>query len=471
MHPCVALLEEAEPTQVAALQALAQCVDTDWPEITDAIPVIEGLAETDGFAGRALAARICSKCFFYLEEYDEALRLALGCDDDSASFDFSSQSEYTRTLLRCCVDAYVERRTAAASPENDTAASTFNAEHAARIEGIVERMINKCNVDGAYLQAVGMCIETSRFDRLKESVLACPEAARPALLKYIADTAARSVVDRDTRLGVFGALKWLHNHAVSPDAAAVCRAMHELGESDEFAAVLFGLACGGVDASCMYALQIALDLDATEDHAFMLRVRAAVAARVAAAAAGALKTPAETAAFEAAAGTLATLDSVLDASNFGATLRLSLTSQNNKTDPLVLKNLKAAVDSRSGLLQSAVVVAHAYLNVGTTQTTFLRENMEWMAKVRSLSRPPRPHPHSPPSLPSADQLGEVLGHRHHRRRAHGPRRGEHEPPPAVPPARRRAGEPLLGGRGAVRPRHDPLEPGRRGRRRHHRVPR
>lgn len=65
-------------------------------EIADAIPLIEGLSEDEDFPDRDLAAFVASKCFFHLEEYEDALRLALGA---GSYFDLQIKSQYTDTII------------------------------------------------------------------------------------------------------------------------------------------------------------------------------------------------------------------------------------------------------------------------------------------------------------------------------------------------------------------------------------
>jgi 26S proteasome regulatory subunit N2 len=105
--------------QSHALQKLHEIVDSFWAEIAEKIPLIEALSEDDMFASRELAASVASKvtasphvglllfqhvdglacavqCFFHLEEYADALRLALG---SGKYFDVSSNTEYVQTLV------------------------------------------------------------------------------------------------------------------------------------------------------------------------------------------------------------------------------------------------------------------------------------------------------------------------------------------------------------------------------------
>jgi len=64
--------------------------------MADSLPKIESLAEDQKFPERALAASVASKVYYYLEEFDESLRLALEAQD---KFDLNDHSLYVETLI------------------------------------------------------------------------------------------------------------------------------------------------------------------------------------------------------------------------------------------------------------------------------------------------------------------------------------------------------------------------------------
>ena len=67
----------------------------------------ESFVENPNFPERSLAASVASKVFYYLEEYDEATRLALESGD---LFDLNESSKYVETLINKCIDRYCKLR-------------------------------------------------------------------------------------------------------------------------------------------------------------------------------------------------------------------------------------------------------------------------------------------------------------------------------------------------------------------------
>jgi 26S proteasome regulatory subunit N2 len=69
--------------------------------------ISESLVEDPKFSERTLAASVASKVFYYLEEFDEALRLALEAGE---FFDLNEKSLYVETLISKCIDRYIKLR-------------------------------------------------------------------------------------------------------------------------------------------------------------------------------------------------------------------------------------------------------------------------------------------------------------------------------------------------------------------------
>lgn len=197
-------------------------VDQHWAEVASVVPLIEALSEDDKFPARELAAAVASKCFFHLEEYSDALRLALGA---GKYFDVSSKTEYVSTMVSKCIDQYTEQRTGVVAGDG---IDESQEEMDPRMEGIVERMFERCYADGEYTQAMGIALEARRLDKVEETMRQAVE--KPTLLKYTFDVCQTLVTSRETRLKVLAILVRMHRQLPEPDHVAVCRCLQFLGE-------------------------------------------------------------------------------------------------------------------------------------------------------------------------------------------------------------------------------------------------
>lgn len=90
-----------------ALKKLDKIVDYQWHQMWDALPKIESFAEDEAFPERTLAASLASKALYFLEEYDDALRLAL---EAGPRFDINTNSKYVQTMVNKCIDTYTKKR-------------------------------------------------------------------------------------------------------------------------------------------------------------------------------------------------------------------------------------------------------------------------------------------------------------------------------------------------------------------------
>lgn len=89
-----------------------------------------------------------SKVFFHLEEYDDALRLALVAGE---KFNIMVESKYVQTLVHKCIDTYTEQRVKGQQTDD-------------RMEAIVNRKFEQCFTDGKFKQAIGIALEMRRLD-------------------------------------------------------------------------------------------------------------------------------------------------------------------------------------------------------------------------------------------------------------------------------------------------------------------
>lgn len=67
-------------------------------------------------------------------------------------------------------------------------------------------------------------------------------------------------------------------------------------------------------------------------------------------------------------------------------LFLEFLHRNNHTDKLVLKNIKAAMESRSSVVYSSIIICHGFAQAGTTNDFFLRDHLEWLSRATNWSK-------------------------------------------------------------------------------------
>jgi 26S proteasome regulatory subunit N2 len=67
-------------------------------------------------------------------------------------------------------------------------------------------------------------------------------------------------------------------------------------------------------------------------------------------------------------------------------LNLEFLYRNNHTDKSVLNKIRDSLEARSSIFHSSVTFANAFMNAGTTNDTFFRENLDWLGKAVNWSK-------------------------------------------------------------------------------------
>ncbi|KAL8121119.1 26S proteasome non-ATPase regulatory subunit 1 homolog A-like isoform X1 [Apium graveolens] len=401
----LAMLNEAHPSlKLHALSNLNAFVDYFWPEISTSVPIIESLYEDEEFNQRQLAALLVSKVFYYLGELNDSLSYALGA---GPLFDVSEDTDYVLTLLAKAIDEY-------ASLRNKAAESKDAGDIDPRMEAIVERMLDKCILDGRYQQAIGIAIECRRLDKLEEAITKSDNVH--ATLSYCSNISHSFVNRREYRHEVLNLLVKVFKKMPSPDYLSICQCLMFLDEPMGVASILEKLLRSEDKNDALLAFQIAFDLIENEHQAFLLNVRDRLpqpkyipTELVQPASAETESVPdANAAASEDTQmedGTQAMVGSspVVDPKEANYAERLTklkgilsgetsiqLTLQflysHNKSDLLILKTIKQSVEMRNSVCHSATIYANAIMHAGTTVDTFLRENLDWLSRATNWAK-------------------------------------------------------------------------------------
>lgn len=402
----LAMLSENHPAlKLHALSNLNTFAQFFWPEISTSIPLIESLYEDEEFSQRELAALVVSKVFYFLGELNDSLAYALGA---GSHFDVTEDSDYVRTLLDKAIDEYACLRNKA------TESSEEAAKIDPRLEAIVERMLEKCIVDGKYQQAMGIAIECRRLDKLEEAITRSDNA--PGSLSYCINVSHSYVSRREYRLEVLRLLVRVYEKLPSPDYLSICQCLMFLDQPEGVASILEKLLRSENKDDALLAFQISFDLVENEHQAFLLNVRDRLpkpksppAPEQPAPTRDSEATPTgEATASEdvqmteethASVGCVVEMDPAearyaerltkLKGILSGETsiqLTLQFLYSHNRSDLLILKTIKQSVEMRNSVCHSATIYSNAIMHAGTTVDTFLRDNLDWLSRATNWAK-------------------------------------------------------------------------------------
>ncbi|KAM2623849.1 hypothetical protein TB1_030876 [Malus domestica] len=400
----LAMLNETHPLlKLHALSNLNRLVDGFWPEISTSVTIIESLYEDEEFDlhQRQLAALLVSKVFYYLGELNDSLSYALGA---GSLFDVSDDSYYVHTLLAKAIDEYASLKSKAA----ESNAESVNVD--SRLEAIVERMLNKCIMDGKYQQAMGIAIECRRLDKLEEAIIKSDNVQ--GTLSYCIHVSHSFVNLREYRHEVLRLLVKVYQKLPSPDYLSICQCLMFLDEPEGVANILEKLLRSEDKDDALLAYQIAFDLIENEHQAFLLNVRNRLSPPKTQPSEPVQPESTEASQNESSAAEDVQMTDERSAPNVtvnedpkevvyserltkikgilsGETsiqLTLQFLYSHNKSDLLILKTIKQSVEMRNSVCHSATIYANAIMHAGTTVDTFLRENLDWLSRATNWAK-------------------------------------------------------------------------------------
>ncbi|KAF4660977.1 proteasome regulatory particle base subunit [Perkinsus chesapeaki] len=380
------VLDEPVPElQTAALKQLLTMVDDYWTEIADYLPQIESLYEDESFPDRHLAALLASKVFFNLEEYDEALRYALGA---GKLLDITARGsdEYTDTIVSKAIDAYVRHRNK--GDEDVTVGDKEGEEFDPRIEELVKALLKDALMAGDLKQGLGVALEAERLDWV-EKFITDKESQVAEMLLYCKTSALELVDDRQFRGQVLELLIKIYKTVPAGrdrDWAGLAQCYFLLNRPEEVAAMLRELLDNHDKFGRLMAMQIAFDLADSEAQQFCQTVSACDKLKVVEQPTGEASTEEDVKVEEnqetdKKAECIANIKKIL-AGDAQTDLNLEFLYRNSATDLLLLDAIKAnQPDERNSITHNAIVLCHALMQCGTTSDTFLRANLEWLGKA------------------------------------------------------------------------------------------
>lgn len=436
----ISLLDESQPElKEYALHELNDIVDEFWPEISEAIVKVESLCEDKAFRNRDLAALLASKIYYHLGSFDDCLAYAISANN---LFDINIKSEYVDTIISKCIDQYAKLRLQNLSIKpGDT--KVVKVEIDPRLEGIVNRMFERCFQHQQYKQVLGLAIETRRMDVFERSIVASADV--PSMLSYAFRVCMSLIENRQFRDEVLRILLRLYRNLEKPDYINMIQCLIFLDDAKSVADILDKLTKSMNTEDALMAYQIAFDLYESGTQQYLIRVTQAIrkfapVPSLIKISSGALPEgqmltkpeageltenggteaatdgearmevdDSEGTSSDAAGGKKQRTDEVADPTKTEAEqlaalspaektrqdrlgklavilhgettieLQLQFLIRKNHVDPLILRYTRDAV--RNSICHSATVISNGLMHYGTTSDTFLRENLEWLGRA------------------------------------------------------------------------------------------
>lgn len=357
----LSLLSEPDPAfKQHAIKALHPLIPQFWAEISESIPLIETLFESDELPkeARDSAALLASKVYYYLGAYDEALSFALGAESAfQAEMSVVGSEEYAETITSKAIDRYIE-----ASPED---ANGKRGDADPRLHTIIEGIFKRCFAAGEYKQAIGIALEARRLDVISGVY---EQTHDVGLLTYAMEAVIDTGFPLSYRDKVLNFLFPLFPRPTTADGSPHAHALTRLLVTLSNPALTLPLLTSLVPTEKVLAYQLAFDLVEAGSQDFLEAIRSGLP--------------------EGSEDTKDVYDKIRNILTGKESVKLyrEFLKRNNQVDLLILKNTKTVLEARSSIYHTALTLQNAFMHSGTTSDVFLRENLEWLGLASNWSK-------------------------------------------------------------------------------------
>jgi len=287
-----------------------------------------------------------------------------------------------------------------------------------KLKQVVHLMYERCYADGAYNHALGVALEAREMDKVKEILDICSARCGSHkllhVLKYALTTSTTLVPLKSFRdsvvqivAGYFHSLLDDPNeidHVKKVSAVSITTAYLTLKKPAPLSKILTRLLDGNAQQDALLGLQLCFDLVDAGNQNFAADVARGLPqkneimeehAQVVGEDIGSSeeveqeqqqkpqqRTDEIWTRFDNAKKVLI--------GGFSSELGLSFLHKHSASDTLIMENLKKSLEERgagrNSVLHNCAVATHAYLNAGTTNDAFLRDNLEWLKKASNWAK-------------------------------------------------------------------------------------
>jgi 26S proteasome regulatory subunit N2 len=303
------------------------------------------------------------------------------------------------------------------------------------LQTVIRRLFDSCYQTGSYHQVVGIAIEARNLDVLREAILkasqpdkkagkkAAPVGKGEELMEYVLDICMNVVQERSFRDEILTLILDLLNDIPNPDYFSIAKCVVYLDQHTMASNMLKHLVERGDGKSQAIAYQISFDLYDNGTQEFLTKVMEVLpegedkkeedekpttngsVEHSETKPEDAEKEPLLAAQESDANGEPTTMVSrtkprpenekelkayssirhILRGTK-SIELNLEFLYRSNRTDKAILNKLRDSLEARNSIFHTGITFANAFMNSGTTNDSFFRENLEWLSKAVNWSK-------------------------------------------------------------------------------------
>jgi len=282
------------------------------------------------------------------------------------------------------------------------------------LQKVIERLFESCMRDGRYRQVVGIAVEAQNLEVLGRVIKRASDDEKKSrgkqaegspgpteeLMEYVLDICMGVVQERSLRTEILKLILDLLSEIPTPDYFSIAKCAVYLDQDEEVSSMLKKLVSHEDQTSIVVAYQIAFDLYDNGTQEFLAKVIKSLPEQPAPESENPTESDQLLGELNDRAGapapdsvnisdkeyeTYNRIRAILDGSE---TIRLNLEFlyRNNHTDLSILNKVRDSLEGRNSIFHTAVTFCNAFMNQGTTNDKFFRDNLEWLGKAVNWSK-------------------------------------------------------------------------------------
>ncbi|KAK2623570.1 hypothetical protein QTJ16_007124 [Diplocarpon rosae] len=284
----------------------------------------------------------------------------------------------------------------------------------ASLQKVIERLFESCMRNGRYRQVVGIAVEAQNLDVLRRVIKRASDDEKKSrgkqvegipgpteeLMEYVLDICMGVVQERSLRTEILRLILDLLSEIPTPDYFSIAKCAVYLDQDEDVSTMLKKLVANDDQTSTAVAYQIAFDLYDNGTQEFLSKVIKSLPEQPAPESENPTESDQLLSELNDRAGApapssvnisdkeYATFDRVRSILDGSATVRLNLEFlyRNNHTDLSILNKVRDSLEGRNSIFHTAVTFCNAFMNQGTTNDKFFRDNLEWLGKAVNWSK-------------------------------------------------------------------------------------
>lgn len=285
--------------------------------------------------------------------------------------------------------------------------------HAA-LQNVIDTLFENSLREGRYRQVVGIAVEARNLDVLRMVIKRASEDEKKAagkqvegaagaveeLMEYILDICMGVVQERSLRTQILKLILNLLSDIPTPDYFSIAKCVVYLNQDEEATSMLVQLIAQNDPNAFAIAYQIAFDLYDNGTQEFLGKIIKSLPesapeekekkeeATESDQLLGELhdrSEPGSEGMPPGAAEVFANIRNILDGTRT-IKLNLEFLYRNNHTDLSILNKVRDSLEGRNSIFHSAVTFCNAFMNAGTTNDKFFRDNLDWLGKAVNWSK-------------------------------------------------------------------------------------